>query len=187
MATFTYSASSGDAWANFASIFDNTGVDLFLAGDTGLDRDVKTWIPFTIADIGYHVVIASATIRWVATQDRSEVTIPVLIGCEATVNPSDPTTRADLYGRVMTSAKLSTNLAAYTTGVEYSYDITTAVQEVINMASWTFGSKLAVFVVDNGTGGSDRRLVASTENATYTEPQLDIVVNAFIPEIMEFT
>lgn len=79
-------------------------------------------------------------------------------------------------GRTTTTANYTYNPAGYTAGDEYTYDVTNAVQEVINRAGWASGNTLAVIVDSPTPSGSNRRQVASYDNATYTEPILVLVV-----------
>ena len=120
--------------------------------------------------------IISATVYWTASRSRSDG-CATKIGCEDADNPSAPTSKADISGRVLTSSYITASLAAYTAGVEYSYDVTGAVQEVLNRAGWAYGNTLAV-LCDN-TPGLGRRYIAAAENTTYDGPRLAITYDAF--------
>jgi hypothetical protein len=83
-----------------------------------------------------------------------------------------------LNARTLTTAYNNATLAAYTLGTEYTYDVTTAVQEVLDRAGFIAGNTLAILVHDNGSSANQLRNWASYENTTYTEPILQIVYNS---------
>lgn len=184
--TLTFSATANDLWAtqNESEYYDTTAT-LFLchsnaSGDAWRAHD---WIPFTLLLPRRQII--SATLKFYATQDRSD-TILCNVGCEDADNPSKPADAADLKSRVMTTARVSNySPAAFTAGTQYSITLTTAVQEVLDRAGWAYGNTLAVLFNGLSTGANDaRRLIASVENATYTEPRLEIVVDDYVPQAM---
>ena len=179
MTTLSFNAGSGDCWGDNDGNFSNSGTFLWLAGTNGIDFDVRTWIPFVVNLPS--LLITSAVIRWVASQTRSDA-VDVRIACEASDNAASPVDNGGLLGRTLTSSKVFTSLEAYTTGNQYSYDITGPVQEVLNRSGWVYGNTLAVIVDDDGTINDRRRQIASYENGTYARAILDITYNAYIPQ-----
>lgn len=178
MTTYTFSTTAADCYADNGGTLDTTATTLLIAGaNVPSDADVRTWIPFTV-NIPQGKQIVSATLRWVATDTRFEV-FNILIYCEAADNASAPASAAALYAKAVTTGT-NVTVPTYTTGVEYSNTVTTQVQAVLNRAGWAYGNTLAIIIDNNDAFGSQRREIAAFENATYTEPQLDIVVS-FVP------
>lgn len=178
--TFTISANSGDCWTNRPAdpTFENTTGNLYVAGTGGGSDNIKTWIPFTVP-LPKNKTIVSATLRVVATGTDTFAT-DAYFGCEAADNPSAPVSHADLWARTLTTANSLLSIPVETVGVSYDFDITPAVQEVINRAGWAVNNTLAVFVVDNLQNARWRRW-ASVEHATYAEPKLLITAPVFVP------
>ncbi len=179
--TIVLNAGSGDCHAGVpvSGVFSRTGTELFMSGNNTVN-DVFTWIPFLSFPLNQGKIITSATLKVTATQNSGTGTTPVTIGCEDADNPAGPTTLADLRARVMTSAHLSATIVQYTTGTVYSYNITTAVQEVLNRSGFAMGNTLAVYIQDTLSDNTPH-LIASSENPTYTPAQLEIVVPYFLP------
>lgn len=188
MATFTYNDSgAGDCWGNTGGDFDNTDTNLYIGGFAGGTlNNVTTWIPFTVADLPKNTVITSATLRFVSTITRTNDVL-MRLGCEAADNPSAPTNNGDLLGRTQTSAFTDDTITGWVTGTPFELDVTSAVQEILNRAGWAVGNTMAILIKDNGTELDNRGRIASYENVTYDKPQLIIVVNSFIPMILDIT
>ena len=157
--------------------FYNTLTYITIGNNSASDYPVTAWLPF-IVNLPKNQVITSAILKVVGVQADTS-TILVKFGCEAADNPSAPTTNADLEARVQTAAYLTySSNAAWAIGTEYTFDITSAVQEVLNRAGWTPQNTLAVLIKDNGTGADNVRAFAATENATYAEAILEIVFSS---------
>lgn len=179
MSTYTFSVSSSDCYGNvFGSLYTGTA-DLMIAGMSApLDANVRTWIPFVV-NMPNSKKIISATLRWVAS-DTQGAGFNVTYSCEAVDNATAPADATALYAKTLT-AGYAAAIPAYTAGVEYSIDITTDVQTVLNRAGWAYGNTLAVVVENNSGSGSNRRVVAASENGSYASPKLDIVVT-YVPK-----
>lgn len=180
MSSLTFSCNSNDCYASVLDGLITGTTAAFVAGTSNFDDDVRNWIPFTVT-LPRLVVISSAILRIVAETSRSETTVSVQFCCENVDTASAPADVTAMFAKSLTTARTSTNLAAYTAGTEYSYDVTSAVQEVIARAGWATGNVLAVMIVDNGTGSSNRRTIATSEHATLAEPKLDITFTKFVP------
>jgi len=182
--TATYNATTDDCWGQYepdppyTGSFEDTVNVLYIAHGAGYGI-AKTWIPFTVT-LPAGIVITTATIKWYASQSRAD-SIAVKIGCEDADNPSKPATWAALNGRVMTTAFLAASISDYTAGNQYSYTITSAVQEVLSRAGWASGNTLAVLIHNNGTSDDLRQQFAAYEHATYAQASLEIVYEPFIP------
>jgi hypothetical protein len=180
MTTYTVSTTSADCYADNGGTLHTSDTVLMLAGmNVPSDADVRTWIPFVV-NMPQGKKIISATLRWVATDTRIE-DFNYSIYCEAADNASAPATAAALYAKSLTTGRAGIAVPDHTTGVEYSEDVTAAVQAVLNRAGWAYGNTLAIIVDDAGATGTQRREIAAFENVTYAEPKLDIVTT-YVPK-----
>lgn len=174
MTTHTYSCTSDDCYTSSAGPLSTGTTTLMVAGmNVPSDANVRTYIPF-VMPIPQGKQIISATLRWVATDTRTEI-YNYWIRCEAADNSITPANTAALLAKSVTTGT-NPATAAVTAGVEYSHDVTAAVQAVLNRAGWVSGNTLAIIVDDDTATGTQRREYAASENASYAEPQLDIVI-----------
>lgn len=183
MSTLTISAGAGDCYCNKPSVgtFDSTGQHLYLGGEGSSGDDVTTWIPF-IVPVANGKIITSATLRLTASENGvNAFSVDVRIGCEAADTPANPTSVTDLRARVMSAANIALDLGAWTLGVAYTYDVTAALQEIINRPGWPSGGVIAVLITDEVSANARYRRAASLENVTYTEPQLVLTYPSFVP------
>ena len=177
--TTTTSDQTGDArgyWFNDA-VYD-------WLGSLGAGAECKSWIPFTTVSLPKGARIISATLKMYAEASSAATTVKVKVGCEAADNPSAPTTWATLDARTLTTAYSAITLPAWTAGTQYSLDVTSAVQEIVNRAGWAAGNKIAILIQDNA--GTDTHKGSSFDSATYGDPTLEIVYTTFIPQIIIF-
>jgi len=176
MTTLTINAGSGDCYCGMVrDDIDTTGTIAYI-GKGGADpQDFRrAWFPFANVTIPKSTVITSATLKMVANANGGAAN-STKVGCEAADNPSDPATAADLRARTLSSAYTLDAFSPWVTGTQYSLDITTAVQEILNRAGWVSGNKLAVMTTDNGSSDDGLRGIATVEDATYSEAILEIV------------
>ena len=155
--------------------FYNTLTYITIGNNSASDFPVTAWLPF-IVNLPKNQVITSAILKVVSVA-ADNVSVHTKFGCEAADNPSAPTTNADLEARALTAAYLNydANYTVWDIGTEYTFNITSAVQEVLNRAGWTPQNTLAVLIKDNGTPADNVHEFAATENATYAEAILEIV------------
>ena len=176
MATFNYTAGAGDCWGSQLGAFFATGAFLVF-GDTasGGGANSNAWIPFAV-NLTKGRVLVSATLKVIASASLSATTCKVRVGCEDADNPSTPSGYVDLLARTTTTAYVEdNNVAAWTAGTEYTFDVTAAVQEVLDRAGWAIGNTLAVILADNGSTDDVGRQIASSENTSYAEAILTVV------------
>jgi len=105
---------------------------------------------FTGVTVPQGATITSATIGFVGNAMPGTVTL--LPKLEDADNPSFPTSNSDANGRTKTSGSSQTvtvGLTGYTT-----FDITAAVQAVVNRGGWSSGNAMQVFTADNGSSGN---------------------------------
>lgn len=174
MATATISTTTGDLSGNDVVFYDSS-TTLTIGGGAGGEAGYKAWIPFAVALL-QGTAIASSTLKIRASHTESNATCKIKVGCEAADNPSAPANWSQLDSRTLTSAYLTNNnVSEWTAGTEYTFDITTAVQEILNRVGWSSGNTMAVMIIDNASSASAYRLIASYDNVNYTEPILEIV------------
>jgi len=179
MTTFNYTTTTDDCYGGVSGSAFYNALNTIAIGDIGATgSNAKAWIPFVV-NLKQGRVLVSATLRVVASVNKSDTTCKVLVGCEDADNPAAPTSWAELDARGLTTAYLTdNNVAAWTAGTEYTFDITTAVQEVLDRAGWAAGNTLAVLIHDNGSTDDINRQFASSENATYAEAILTVVTRS---------
>ena len=178
--THAYSALSSNCQIlqTITSSFSSTSTSLGI-GSNG-SNSYKTWIPFTVSET-YPIV--SATIALDAAESNALTNVSIKIGCELAGNPVAPTgiTLPDYYNdlnaRIMTTSfTLDTAVPAWVIGSTYTYDVTSQVNEVLNLSSWVSGHIMAIMIVDNGSTIGVNRQIASYQNGTYTAPVLTITI-----------
>ena len=176
---FTISTTAADLWGSSADGIENADTKFYI-GFAPSGSKAKVWIPFVV-NLPKGIVISAATLLIVGETTRTD-DCPQKIGCDAADNASAPASWTDLNAKTLTTAFNSTNIANnVVAGTEYQVDVTTAVQEILNRAGWSFGNTLAVLIHDNGTSSGDLHRFAMFEHATYAEPKLQISVPSNIP------
>lgn len=180
--TYTYSTTAGDChmFQGYPVSFGNFDIQLGFGEFDTTDGPYrfKTWIPFVVGTIENPIpkdtVINSATLGLVALSSHESGTFKIKIGCERMGNVVAPINYYDLDARIMTiEFNTDTVLTEWVTGTTYYWDVTTAVQEILNRADWESGNTLAVLCMD--VSSKERYIyAASYENTTYTEPRLVI-------------
>ena len=181
MAILTISCSANGCAGDTQPTFGNSATYFQFGTWSGYGE--KVWIPFVV-NLPKDQIIVSATYKLISYDNSSGTTLKVKVGCEAADNPTQPTTWSGLDGRTMAAAYTQDdNVAAWTTGVEYTWNVTTTVQATLNRAGWVSGNKMGMMIHNNGSTGGNRKL-ATLNHATYTEPILEIVYIDFIPQII---
>lgn len=181
----TYNSTAGDCDAIVSFDWDfNSTREYLTFGMYSIGNTYKSWIPFVIP-LNQGTIIVSAIISFVAYETlTSDYNITkIKIGCENSGAPIAPTNHADIVSRPMTiNFTTDTNVTSWTAGTSYTYNITTAVQEVLNRADWVNGNTLAIMCIDYGSDtlgnespyGYPHRTIAAYEHSVYTEPRLTI-------------
>lgn len=161
---------------------NNDGVTpLPFSGDGIINEDnyyvyyqYKSWIPFDIS-LPQGTTILSATLEVYAVTSSSGCPNRQRICCEKSSNAVIPTTFDQLNLKIYTQGYTPDSSTAWVVGTKYTYDITTSVQEVINLTNWDSGHTLAVMTYGSCGSGASKREFASFENTSYSEPKLVIV------------
>jgi hypothetical protein len=137
----------------------------------------KAWIPFVV-NIAQSVVITSATLTVVAYETTTGA-VNVRWGCDMRDNAAPvPTSYNSLNLRTMTANFTESSMVDYTAGTAYTYDITTAVQEILNRTAspgWASGNTMAILCTENGSASHKYRSIAAYANdKSYAPPLLTI-------------
>jgi hypothetical protein len=148
-------------------------------GDWSNSYPYKVWIPFVV-DIAKDTVIRLATLSVVATSngDSDGGVLSIRVGCENAGDALAPSDFNDVNLRPLSDGYVVSvleDISVWTAGTTYTYDITTAVQSVLNDDDWVTGNTLAVIFLDYGSERDVNVSIASFENTTYTAPTLVII------------
>lgn len=174
--TLNYTAAH-DCWVDKFDNFDDTDTVLYIGESVNdLDRNPRDWWLFQNINVPKNYVVISATLTLTASH-TSATTGSITVSCEDTTSPASPANGADLNGRTATGGNTLT-LEAYTAGNTYGYDVTAAVQNVVNRSDWANLSHLAVMADDDATAKIHRVYSARNGSGIAT---LQIVVPDFIP------
>lgn len=135
----------------------------------------KCWIPFQV-NLAYNFSIVSATLHLVAEMVGGNGDCSVKIGCDnrSTLLIAGVPTTYDMLNIVTltNNVLLEPALPLMSVGTTYDYNITAAVQEVLNTAAWAANHIMGVVIVGNPTT-EGFRYIASANN-TGNEPKLTI-------------
>lgn len=192
MTVLTINTTADDLYGNSNSVYRDTYAMLAL-GKNSSGYTFKSWIPFTV-NIPQGTTIDSAIVKFRAQNDQTGDTCKFKIGCVAADNASKPGTWAALNALTLTTAYTTEASAAHwTAGNEYTYDITTAVQEIINRGGFSSGNVIAVLCVDNGSNTGAEREPAAYEDTSYAQSILVITyteepppAGTFVPKFVSF-
>jgi hypothetical protein len=151
------------------------GVGIWLGTETtggSVTGRYKAWIPF-IVDLAYQAVIVSATLSFDAITSNGSCGLK--IGCDNRPNSITPTTYDELNVLSMTANfTLDADVALWADDEAVSYDITAAVQEVLNIPTWNNNNTIGVLIAGT-TLTTGWRYVASYDNiSAYAIPTLTI-------------
>ncbi len=159
-----------------------TGTTNIVMGKSPAFGEVRAYMGFGGIYLPKNFVITAATLRIYSVTTNSQ-DVFLKIGCDAADNSSTPTTLAELQGKALSAAFSTFDLSStpYTAGNEYTFDITSAVQETLNRSGWASGNTIGIIIDNNGTDSTKRREAAAIENTSYTEPILQLDYVSFRP------
>ena len=192
--TYVYNSSAGDAYISGTRTYNFYGsTTSMVLGHTGpvYINDQRfwyfntDWIPFTLTDIANGTTIISAiltltastigTTSWAGTglnrvADGEGYPLLLKFACQQIGGDvAAPTTYDDLNSRVMTNNYTGySSIPLWVVDTEYTFDITTSVQEIVNRAAWGVGEgkKLGVMIMNNGSWRGESRSVYTFENGS---------------------
>jgi hypothetical protein len=149
------------AWAA-----DSAATSLSIGSWTHAGSKFKTWLPFLVTE-PQGTQILSAVLSLTASASNSSATCQIKIGCDNRDNATAPTSYDELNMVTMTSAYITDALVpAWTLDTVYTYNVTTAVQEILNKSGWAADHTLALLIMDNGSQGMRSRSFFSFHNGS---------------------
>jgi hypothetical protein len=179
MTTLTLSCTASDCWSSLRDGTLYTGTTTAYVAGSPSDTDTTiVWIPFTLTLP--KITIISATLRVVAVA-AGNTGISFDVAASPEDNAANPSTYANLSGKSQTTAKIVSATLPISAGTEYSYTVTSIVQEILDRAGWVNGNNMGLMFITTTADSTKRCQIAMTEHATYAEPQLDIVYN-YVPK-----
>lgn len=139
---------------------------------------------YTNVTIAAGSTIDAALLTWTASATDNGTTFASLVQAEDADSPAAPTTKADLYGRVHTTASVAyagNGGTGWTANSTYSpADIKAVVQEVIDRAGWASGNAVQILWDDNGSDNFAFRGPTDygTDSAKATKLDIDYTAGA---------
>lgn len=132
----------------------------------------------TIAQ-GTTITSAILTLKALSTYSTGS-TISCIAYAEAADNAAIYTaTNNNISGRTRTTANSGAkNIQSVTAEVDYTWDVTTAVQEVVNRAGWVSGNAVSILIRDNSSTSNEWQDFYTYDNTTTKAPKLDITYGA---------
>lgn len=115
-------------------------------------RSTKIWLPFVVQQDALQQ-ISSATLSLTYATSRIADITKIKIGCENLANSPEPTTYAEMNMKAMTLWQ-NRGIPIYKTFVPetvYTFNVTGAVQEVLNKATWLAGNTMGILIFDDGS------------------------------------
>lgn len=181
MTSLTMSCTASDCYTSTADGSIYTGTTIAYVGGSPTPDDItRVWIPFTVAIPKR--TLTSATLRVVASAGGDTAVIEIEVAASAEDNASNPTTHAQLIGKSRTTARIYPATLPSSGGTEYSYNVTSIIQEILDRAGWVSGNNLGMMITAITVDSTKRCEIALTEHATYAEPKLDLVFPGYIPK-----
>src|SRR5690606_26511877 len=135
---------------------------------------------FTGVTVPAAATITSATLTVYGYSTYSTgSTISVIAACQAADNAAALAATSGNFNttnRPRTTANSGAkNLQSVTAGAAYTFDMTTAVQEIVNRAGWSSGNAIVVLIDNNGSASSEWQELESYNHSTSLAPKLQIV------------
>ncbi|MBP9819701.1 hypothetical protein KBC79_03105 [Candidatus Woesebacteria bacterium] len=96
------------------------------------------------------------------------------------VDDSAALTTSNMHNRTLTTASTNADIKVTVESTEYSFDVTSQVQEVVDRAGWATGNDMTVIALDNGSTGSEWQEYYSYDNTTSKAPKLTIEYGAAV-------
>jgi hypothetical protein len=152
----TVAANADDGYA-VGSVLNTTYATPFEGGAGGAGVPLRTfWRFITSAAIAQNSVINSAILsKYFVSVTGSYTGYKIRYKAHLTDNSAQPSGGAETLARTATTAYLEVNEpAGYTSGVEYEFDLTAVLQELVNAGTIASGSAITIFGDNAGTSGT---------------------------------
>jgi hypothetical protein len=183
--TITINSSSNDCWGSAGESLNTGTGNAYVGGTTTSSDPPIVWMPFASIGLPQGKTITAATLYLRATAAGDSACGDIRLHAEATDNAtSTPASWADLSSRSTTTANTYPITKPTSSGTQYSYDVTSIVQEILNRAGWALGNTLALMLTTVTWDSTKRCQISLSENATYSEPTLQISYEDFAPRMI---
>jgi hypothetical protein len=171
-------AGADDCWLKQGIMtFNKTNETLEFGNVSVNNYPTKVWIPFVVA-LAQGQAIVSAKLYLTASELDETTGCKVKMGCDSTVQATAPTSYTELNILTMYGKFLSVEFESWSANTQYAYDITDAVQEILDDASWTSSSTLGVLIFDNASEENiDRTSYSADYGTSGKRPKLIITHN----------
>ena len=113
------------------------------------DATTKLWIPFTTA-LSQGQAIVSARL-YLTAYEADSGDCKVKLGCDNNIPAVAPTNYSSINILSMYGEYTNVVFEDWALNTQYSYDVTDAVQEILDDANWVSGYDLAILIFDNGS------------------------------------
>jgi hypothetical protein len=135
-----------------STTLDNTS-KLFIGdtADTGSHPfNGNAWMRFTNINIPQGANILSGTLTLQASLNQGVTSFPldVKIVAEDSSNPTNPTSYNNYWARTRTSNALTESISVWDPSVNYTYTITSIIQEIVDRPDWVSGNSILMFLED---------------------------------------
>ena len=169
------SASTDDGYQNTSGVNgDVTNIEIRLGNQSD---PLVSGFRFTSIAIPQGSTITSATFKptSIETYDCGACTLSVNVGLQDADDAATfSATNDDISARTVTTAQTTWNITSLAANVQYSIDVTDAVQEVVDRVGWASGNDMAVLATDNGSSAAEWQNIYSWDHTTDSPAELDI-------------
>ena len=175
-------ASADDGWQSGAGVPNIATSTLELGQDgSGNLSALARFLNVTIPQ-GTTITSATFTVRCVAGYTGPS-TLIVNAQAENVDNSATISASANHIGaRAVTSSPTSWDIHIMATNTEYSVDVTSHVQAVLNRAGWVSGNALSIIITNNTAPSNEWQDVYTYDNTPANAPKLDIVYSGGSPQ-----
>lgn len=138
-------------------------------GNDQWEGNVDTGLRFQNVQIPQGSVINSATIKFVSRGTYAADVVRSIIVGQNTDNPPTFSSYADFISRPKTSNFVQwNNVPHWTFGmVQYTPDISSVIQEIVNKPYWNAGDSMVIFVQNNGSDALAERMAIDYSDGSY--------------------
>ncbi len=165
----------------------HTNLDYSAAGRCS-NLDYNGYFRFTNVTIPEGSTVDSAEIHITPRYSSAGTGFLSRIIGEATTNPDNPSSYADVTGRTRTSASVNWNTdTGFTENTPVnSPDASDVIQEIIDQAGWESGNALMLFWENQLEGAAcNLRYAATYDHVSYAEPELEITYTEGVEDVSE--
>lgn len=154
------------------------GVNHYMVLGRSASFSYDAWIRFVNVTIPQGATIESAFVRLTADRNETSTTVRTDWYFNLEPNADQPISRADLLADTLTNSHVDwDSIASWSAGVQYDTpDLSTPLQEVIDLPGWTSGNALLLQIRDDASGPGDalRRALPVDNNGGADKAELHI-------------